>query len=246
MIGAPGPRAVEGSPSWPDSFAPQQTMPPAVSAQVWRSPAASDCAPVTPVTVTGVALCNPVAAGPSWPVSFAPQHLTAVPTMAQTCEAPTTTALAPCVLGTSIGVADCAGASAPSWAASFDPQQRTAPPATAQVVLPPAARPLASQQPSSHAILPGSHCTPHAWFTHTAVPCPGASQTLQMGPQLCALSPSWQPPPPGSWFAVWSRRPAPQPEASSAARRSFLIGTTRTERPAPGSRTAAAPATRSA
>src|SRR5882672_867262 len=71
----PGPRGVievGPRPSWPKSFAPQQTTPAFVAAQLCRSPSASDTAPETFGTLTGP---FPVATPSCWK-SFAPQHIT--------------------------------------------------------------------------------------------------------------------------------------------------------------------------
>src|SRR3954465_12758095 len=78
------------SPSWPESFLPQQYIAPeSISAQVWSPPVVIAVAdPGRPTTFTGVALSFSVPS-PSWPSRFRPQHWTVPPeTIAHVCPCP--------------------------------------------------------------------------------------------------------------------------------------------------------------
>ena len=137
------------SPNWPEPFHPQHlTAPPAVTAQVWNSPAATALTPLpSPLTSIGVA-CPVVVPSPNWPTMLSPQHLSPPPFVtAQVWDPPAATTFTPLPSPlTSTGVVCLSVVPFPNWPEPLFPQHLSPPPRTvsiiAQVWSPPAATPL--------------------------------------------------------------------------------------------------------
>src|SRR5574338_481424 len=125
LQGVPLHESLEGAPSCPASFAPQQyAAPSAAIAQVEWDPAATAVNVSPPAAGCGAALLSSVAAAPSWPERFSPQHrISPDDVMPHACSPPAASCANRKESRTATGAAEDDSPSTPSRDAKFIPQQ---------------------------------------------------------------------------------------------------------------------------